>query len=121
MTMLFTAAKFLRIYDAGNTALWFFAGAPLLEEAIFRYGLQQSLELAFNRRNWNPARAAGIANLLASLAFALSHQLDAPIAFRLLWVFPSLVLGALWSCYRRYSVCVLAHVWFNLCLLGVAE
>lgn len=83
--------------------------APVLEEIVFRAGLQASLV----RRGWQP----GLAIVLASAAFAAWH-LAAGQGLAALAVFlPSLVFG---HAYARHGLaCAMAcHSWFNLCHLA---
>lgn len=102
--------------------LWCLVGAPLLEEAIFRWGLQESLTQALGRAVGRQGSwlAHGAANLLASLAFVISHQPSLSLVGRLDLLVPSLALGLLWSQRRQYWLCVGMHAWFNLCLAGIS-
>lgn len=83
--------------------------APVLEEIVFRAGLQAGLV----RRGWQP----GLAIVLASAAFAAWH-LAAGQGLAALAVFlPSLVFG---HAYARHGLaCAMAcHAWFNACHLA---
>lgn len=81
--------------------------APVLEETVFRAGLQEGLV----RRGWCQRWAIG----LSSLVFAACHALVQgwPALAVLL---PSLVLGQVYgsSGLRAAMAC---HAWFNLCFL----
>lgn len=96
---------------------WSLLGAPLLEEAIFRWGLQESLAqwLRGFLGRWR-VLAAGLANGLASLAFVLSHQPADSLLRRMDLFLPALALGLLWTQRRQYWACVGMHAWFNFCL-----
>ncbi|NDY93493.1 JDVT-CTERM system glutamic-type intramembrane protease MrtJ [Ideonella livida] len=88
--------------------------APVLEELVFRAGLQDML----HRRGWSPAAAV----LVATAAFTLAHGLRAGwTAMSLATAVPGLLLGGVWARWRRLPWCVGLHAAFNgLWLLGVS-
>lgn len=120
------AAAWLAHHQFGLTlpagSLWRVLAAlllyPLLEEWVFRAGLQHGLQKWLVRVA--PLLWAGLlANLLASAAFVALHAWIQGSAA--LWVLlPSLVLGELWRRWGNLLLCVLAHAWFNACLMLVA-
>ncbi len=79
--------------------------APLLEEIVFRGGLQEALL----RRRWAPA----MANALTALAFGLSHLLTGSWAWALARVLPALAIGHVYQRTRRVAPCVAWHTTFN--------
>lgn len=83
--------------------------APVLEEIVFRTGLQAGLV----RRGWRP----GVAIVLASAAFAAWHLAAGQGPAALAVFLPSLVFG---HAYARHGLaCAMAcHAWFNLCHLA---
>lgn len=93
-----------------GAGLWMqLAVAPVLEEIVFRAGLQAGLV----RRGWRP----GLAIVAASATFAAWH-LAAGQGLAALAVFlPSLVFG---HAYARHGLpCAMAcHAWFNACHLA---
>lgn len=87
--------------------LVFLLAAPLLEEWVFRQGLQQALS-----RRWGWTHRA---NLVASAAFVALHAPTAGL-WAVLWIVPSLALGEVWRRHRRLGLNVAMHAWFNACL-----
>ncbi len=80
--------------------------APVLEELLFRAGLQESLL----RRGLRPLAA----NLGATLAFALLHGMSRSWPLALAVVLPSLLLGRLYQSNRRLLPVVGLHAVMNL-------
>jgi membrane protease YdiL (CAAX protease family) len=87
--------------------------APVVEEIVFRLGLQ----------NWLAARSSthigglSLANGLGALAFGSLHALHQGSAWMLLTAVPALVLGWVFELSgRRLTVPVLLHAWYNLCI-----
>jgi membrane protease YdiL (CAAX protease family) len=87
---------------------WLILGAPLVEEVIFRLGLQESLLRRL------PARHAWAANLLTALAFAGAHLLVRPGWLAAATLLPALAIGWTYGRQRRLAPCVLWHALFNL-------
>jgi len=84
---------------------------PVLEEIVFRAGLQAWLL----RRSWGSRARFGVsaANLVASLAFSALHFLQhAPIWAAAVLV-PSLVFGYFWDRFRSLAPCIALHVFYN--------
>lgn len=96
----------------GGQGLWMLLlAAPVLEEIVFRAGLQAGLV----RRGWRP----GLAIVVASAAFAVWHLAAGQGPAALAVFLPSLVFG---QAYARHGLaCAMAcHAWFNACHLAVA-
>jgi membrane protease YdiL (CAAX protease family) len=93
---------------AGSTRPWIvlLLFAPAVEELLFRAGLQETLL----RRGLRPL----VANLLATLAFALLHGLLRSWPLALAVVLPSLVLGRVYQSRRRLAPVVALHAAMNL-------
>ena len=85
--------------------IWLLAGAPLVEEVIFRLGLHQELLTSL--------RSAPAANVLTALAFAMAHVLAQGTRRSLLTLLPALVIGAVYQRSRRVAPCVAVHATFN--------
>lgn len=79
--------------------------APVVEEIIFRRGLQ---ELLLSRRwpGWQ-------ANLAVAATFALAHGALRGSVEALALVLPAILLGMLYAHWRRLGPCVLAHALMN--------
>lgn len=86
--------------------LWFLLAAPILEELVFRAGLQEAL---LRRGAW-PALAV---NALTALAFAAAHAARQPAAAAALTLLPALLIGALYQHQRRVLPCIALHALFN--------
>lgn len=95
---------------AGIEALRLLVFAPLLEELIFRRGLQEAL-----LRRSPPATRQGafFANVITATLFALCHLALQPGALSALTLFPALAIGGLYQRTRRLTPCVAAHAAMN--------
>lgn len=97
--------------------LMFLALGPLVEEWAFRANLLPELTRSLQRR-W-PRPAPWLANALVSLLFVGVHHGMAG-SQAVWWFIPSWVLGMVWFKFRRLTVCVLVHAWFNVSLALVS-
>ncbi len=86
-------------------ALWLLAGAPVVEEVIFRLGLQQELLARL--------RSAAVANAVTAVVFALAHALSQGTWQSLLTLLPALAIGSLYQRSRRVAPCIAVHAAFN--------
>lgn len=84
--------------------------APVLEEVVFRVGLQEALLRHLGQRR---AGAALNANLLTALAFAAAHIAVRPGLLAGLTVLPALLIGYVYQRGRRVTPCIALHVLFN--------
>ena len=84
--------------------------APLLEEVVFRAGLQEALE----RR----LRAPWLANGLTAAGFGIVHAVWRADAAGLLVALPALFVGAVYARHHRLAPCVLLHAAMNAAWLG---
>mgnify|MGYP000396837443 CR=1 FL=1 len=84
---------------------------PLLEEFIFRGGVQQLLRDVLGAHGVGPMSAA---NLLTSVLFAALHFIHHPPLWAALTFFPSLVFGYFMDRDRRLRLPMLLHVFYNL-------
>lgn len=84
--------------------------APIAEEAVFRGGLQEALLKRFSN--------VVLVNLATACIFALTHA----VAHRSWWdlsVFlPALLVGAVYTRWRRLGPCVALHAFLNALWLG---
>jgi membrane protease YdiL (CAAX protease family) len=83
---------------------------PLLEEFIFRGGVQQLLRDVLGARGIGVLSAA---NLLTSVLFAALHFIHHPPLWAALTFFPSLVFGYFMDRDRRLRLPMLLHVFYN--------
>lgn len=83
--------------------------APVVEELVFRAGLQEALmrRLAC----WRGGALA--ANLITALAFAAAHTALHPGALAALTLLPALLVGRVYEQRRRLAPCVALHAGFN--------
>lgn len=89
---------------------------PVLEELVFRGGLQSFLltKAAFQKQFAMGLLAkVSLANVCCSVVFALFHLLNQPPLWAALVFLPSLVFG--WALEKFNSVvpCVVLHCWYN--------
>ena len=87
------------------SVLWLLAGAPVVEEVIFRLGLQQE----FLSRVRSPA----VANAATAVVFALAHGLSQGTWQSLLTLLPALAIGSIYQRSRRVAPCIALHAAFN--------
>lgn len=95
-------------------ALWVLAGAPLVEEWLFRATLQPLLQqrLAAQTPKLPALATHAVAIAAVSLLFALCHW--PLLGVQSLWVLaPSLLLGVCWALTQRLWLCALLHAAFN--------
>ncbi len=83
---------------------------PLLEEFVFRGGVQQLLRDLLGSRGLGPVTAA---NVLTSVLFAGLHFLNHPPLWAALTFFPSLVFGYFMDRDQRLRLPMLLHVFYN--------
>ena len=95
---------------APTDALWLVLVAPVLEETVFRAGLQEEL-----LRNARLRAAAGTvsANVFTAFAFAAAHLALQPGLLAGLTVLPALVIGVIYQRQRRIAPCIALHALFN--------
>jgi membrane protease YdiL (CAAX protease family) len=85
--------------------------APVIEEAIFRGGVQEWL-LSQHWREWP-------ANLAASVLFVGAHCLSRGLDLASLAVMvPALVFGWMYSRYRCLRLCIAMHMLMNMLWIG---
>ena len=84
--------------------------APVLEEALFRAGLQEAL-LRIGQAPW-------AANVLTAIAFGLAHAAmhGSPAAFAV--TVPALAIGMVYGRRRRLSPCIALHAAMNAAWIG---
>jgi membrane protease YdiL (CAAX protease family) len=91
--------------------------SPLLEECIFRLGVQHYW---IHRREISTTRDAWRAVFVSAMLFSVMHASTGWIAVFAVFL-PGLVLAILYQVYRSYLLCVLAHSFFNGALLLVCK
>jgi membrane protease YdiL (CAAX protease family) len=110
---LLPASGLLEASSTSRQALLLLLMAPVLEEIIFRLGLQDTLI----RAHW--PRWACV--LVPTVAFAAAHWLTQPAsAMAAATVLPGLLLAALYQHSRRLAPCVLLHATMNALWLGMS-
>lgn len=90
--------------------VWLLAAAPLLEEIVFRAGLQDAL---LGRPGAQRAEQALAANVITACTFAACHLLQRPEALGALTVLPALFIGRVYQQGRRLAPCIALHALFN--------
>jgi membrane protease YdiL (CAAX protease family) len=94
-------------------ALWLVVGAPVVEEVIFRLGLQQEL-----LQRLQP-HSAWLANGLTALVFSVAHELSHSPVMALLTLLPALFIGHVYQRSRRLAPCIALHAFFNVIWLAL--
>lgn len=91
--------------------LWIALIYPVLEEYVFRGGLQAALF-----RNTQLSRAwlgISLANVATSIVFAAMHLINQPPIWAMLVFFPSLVFGWMRDRYDKLHASIALHVVYN--------
>ena len=94
-------------------ALWLVVGAPVVEEVIFRLGLQQEL-----LQRLQP-HSAWLANGLTALVFSVAHELSHSPVMALLTLLPAVFIGNFYQRSRRLAPCIALHAFFNVIWLAL--
>ena len=101
------------------TLVLFLLIAPVLEEIVFRGGLQEMLDrTAFGRLA--PVGNVTVANVATSALFAAAHLASAPLWLAVAVFLPSLVLGRVKQLDPSLLPVVLLHAGYNGCYLCLA-
>lgn len=85
--------------------------APLLEEAVFRAGLQEAMLRRWSTRPW-------LANGVTAAAFGLAHASVRDDAAALAVALPALLIGQVYQRTGRLRLCVALHAALNVAWLG---
>ena len=88
--------------------------APLLEEAVFRAGLQEAL-----LRRWHGLTL--LANAVTAAAFSLAHVIVRGDAAAFAMVLPALLIGAIYQRTRSVTACTAVHAAMNGLWLALAS
>jgi membrane protease YdiL (CAAX protease family) len=110
---LLAGALVLVLWAAGcmpSALFTFLVAAAVLEEIVFRAGLQTQLMRRFSMRS---------ANVLTALAFAVAHLLVRPSLLSALTFFPAMAIGFLFERQRRVLPCIALHTAFNATWLAL--
>jgi len=94
-------------------AFWMSVGAPVVEEVIFRLGLQQEL-----LQRLQPD-SAWLANGLTALIFSVAHELSHSPVMALLTLLPAMFIGKFYQRSRRIAPCIALHAFFNVIWLAL--
>lgn len=94
-----------------HALLWIAAVYPVLEEYVFRGGLQATL-YRNTRMSWSWLGISA-ANVTTSIVFAAMHLISQPPAWAMLVFFPSLVFGWVRDRYDRLQASIVLHVVYN--------
>jgi membrane protease YdiL (CAAX protease family) len=84
--------------------------APVLEETVFRAGLQDLLM----RARQHPAVCVGT----SALIFTTAHALVRPELMTMTVLLPGLLLGLIYQRTRSLRTCIALHAAMNACWLG---
>lgn len=91
--------------------------APVLEELVFRGGVQSLLDRTAAGRGLI-APGVTVGNVLTSALFAAAHLWVAPPALAAAIFLPSLIFGRLRQLYSSLLPAMLVHAAYNACYLG---
>jgi membrane protease YdiL (CAAX protease family) len=105
---------------AALTILTFLLLAPILEEIVFRGGLQEVLDRTALGK-LAPVANVTVGNVVTSAAFAAAHLLTAPPWLAAAVFLPSLLLGRVKQLCSTLAPVVLLHAWYNGCYLYFAS
>ena len=91
--------------------LWIALIYPVLEEYVFRGGLQAALYR--NTRLGKSWLGISLANIVTSIAFAAMHLVNQTALWAMLVLFPSLVFGWMRDRYDKLHACITLHIIYN--------
>jgi membrane protease YdiL (CAAX protease family) len=103
-----------RLVFDGATLVNAFLLAPVLEELVFRAGIQSMLEGTALGRLSVPG-GVSLDNVLTSVLFSAAHLMVGPPWLAASIFFPSIVLGRLKQLYPSLLPVILVHAWYNVC------
>lgn len=86
---------------------------PVLEELVFRQGVQQGAERMLRGAGLGAGESASLAIVMASGLFALAHVPVHGVLHSLLVAVPSFALGILYARHRNLPLNCAAHAWWN--------
>lgn len=110
-----TPLTFAPHLPALSAALVMIAMAPVLEEIVFRAGLQDSLAAVLPQR----LGALSLANVVTAAGFALIHLWQHPPAWALATALPALVFGGLYERHRNLYAPIGLHAVYNAAYLSL--
>lgn len=85
--------------------------APILEEIVFRGGIQEFLQQRLNLRR--QFAQISLANILTSIIFSAFHIFSQPLIWALLIFFPSLVFGWAKDRFQSLAAPMVLHATYN--------
>ena len=100
------------------TAVLLLCLAPVLEEIVFRRGLQETLLQLVAPRD---AIGLPVINVVTALTFAGAHLWAQPGALAALTAVPALLIGFVYQRQRRLAPCIALHCLFNAAWLAWAS
>ncbi len=90
--------------------------APVLEELVFRGGIQEVLDRTAYGRLHLPG-GVSVGNVLTSILFSAAHLMVTSPWLAASIFFPSLMFGRLKQLYPSLLPAMLVHAWYNACYL----
>lgn len=100
-----------------KTLMWAAILYPVLEEYVFRGGLQAAL---FDRANLRQSLLGiSIANVITSTVFAALHLINQPPLWAALVFLPSLVFGWMRDRYSNIHASIVLHIAYNAGFIGL--
>lgn len=102
-------------WPSAAALFWFVLAAPVIEEILFRGGLQEWM-LRRDARAFGPLNRA---NILASLVFASCHLIGHAPAWAAAMFLPSLLFGLFYERARRLGAPIVVHALYNACFLAL--
>jgi membrane protease YdiL (CAAX protease family) len=110
--------KLPHLNPGASTLLTLLLLAPVLEELVFRGGVQDVLDRTALGRPY-VVSGLGVGNLLTSALFAAVHLIAFPSWLAATVFFPSLMFGRLKQLYSSLLPAMLVHAWYNACFLAL--
>ena len=103
--------------QGGWPLTWALVGSPVLEEWVYRAGVQTTIAVRLSGRL--APHAPHWANLFTALLFVAVHA-PAHGVWAWAWIVPGLLLGELFRQTQLVWPCVGLHAWFNLSLFAAS-
>ena len=104
---------------SASTVVTFLLLAPVLEEIVFRGGIQEMLDRTAQGQRVLVAGLT-VGNVVTSALFSAAHLASSPPWLAAAVFVPSLLLGRLQQLSRSLVPVVLVHAWYNACYLSLA-
>lgn len=110
--LVIDSLHFNNVFKSLNVLLLSILLYPIVEEIVFRGMVQDYLTRQIT--NKSTYFGLGLANIITSCLFALSHLFNQDPQWALLTFFPSLIFGYFKDRHNNLYSCTILHIFYNL-------